>query len=616
MRKQDREGDGGADFALGEARKELAELRARVDELELVERKLGETARQYRLMFEHAVEGMFQTSPDGRYLAANPALARIYGYGSPDELIASVVDIASQLYADPGRRDQFVDAIGRDDFVSGFESRIRRKDGVEIWISEHVRAVRDPAGRLLYYEGTVQDISRRKDVEQRLLHDAFHDALTGLPNRALLSDRLGRMIWRAQRRGDAPFALVLLDLDRFRLVNESLGHLAGDRMLIALAARLERWVRANDFVAHVGGGQFAAVLGGVGSRGDVAWAVDALKAVIREPQIVGGQELRANASIGVAVWSAGYDRAEDLLRDAEAAMYHAKASGEGRFQIFDQAMHEAASERLRVEGALRRALAEDEIFAVYQPLVLLATGRIVGFEALARWRDPERGLLSPASFIPVAEETGLIVPLGLHMLREACLQAKRWNEAFPEIAPLSMSVNVSARQLARHDIVPTFQRVLAETGLGPELLQLEITESATMRDPEAAIERLAALRDLGLSVSLDDFGTGYASLAQLHRFPLNSLKVDRSFVAAMGPEARDTQILHAIVSLAHNLGLAVTAEGVETVEQRRRLRTLRCEHAQGFHFAKPMSAADAEHLLATAPVFMDSGDPVHDPDHT
>jgi predicted signal transduction protein with EAL and GGDEF domain len=342
----------------------------------------------------------------------------------------------------------------------------------------------------------------------------------------------------------------------------------------------------------------------------VAWAVDGLKGVIREPLTVGGQELRANASIGVAIWSAAYERAEDLLRDAEAAMYHAKASGEGRFQLFDQAMHESAKERLRVEGALRRALAEDEIFAVYQPLVLLATGRIVGFEALARWRDPERGLLPPASFIPVAEETGLIVPLGLRMLRAACLQAKAWNEAFPEIAPLSMSVNVSARQLARPDIVHSFARVLQETSLAPELLQLEITESATMRDPEAAIERLAALRDLGLSVSLDDFGTGYASLAQLHRFPLNSLKVDRSFVAAMGPEARDTQILHAIVSLAHNLGLAVTAEGVETVEQRRRLRTLRCEHAQGFHFAKPMPAPEAGRLLATTPVFADSGDPV------
>jgi diguanylate cyclase (GGDEF)-like protein/PAS domain S-box-containing protein len=608
MRKRaPEEADGTA--ALGEARKEIAELRERVDELELVERQLAETARQYRELFEHAVEGMFQTSPDGSYLAANPALAHIYGYGTPDELISSVVDIASQLYVDPGRRDQFVDAIARDGFVSGFESRIRRKDGAEIWISEHVRAVRDTSGRLLYYEGTVQDITRRKDVEQRLLHDAFHDALTGLPNRALLTDRLGRMIWAA-RRNDAAFAVVLLDLDRFRLVNESLGHLAGDRLLIGLAARLERWTRSGDFVAHVGGGQFAAILSEARTPQGVAWAIDGLKGLIREPLTVGGQELRANASIGVALWSPAYERAEDLLRDAEAAMYHAKASGEGRFQLFDQAMHERAKERLRVEGALRRALAEDEIFAVYQPLVLLATGRIVGFEALARWRDPERGLLPPASFIPVAEETGLIVPLGLRMLREACLQAKRWNEAFPEIAPLSMSVNVSARQLARHDVVQTFARVLEETALAPELLQLEITESATMRDPEAAIERLAALRDLGLSVSLDDFGTGYASLAQLHRFPLNSLKVDRSFVAAMGPEARDTQILHAIVSLAHNLGLAVTAEGVETVEQRRRLRTLRCEHAQGFHFAKPMPASEAERLLATAPVFADSGDPV------
>jgi diguanylate cyclase (GGDEF)-like protein/PAS domain S-box-containing protein len=603
--------ESGAETALGEARKELAELRGRVDELELVERALTETARTYRGMFEHAVEGMFQTSPDGRYLAANPALARIYGYHSPDELIASVVDIASQLYVDPGRRDHFVDAIARDGVVSGFESRIRRKDGNEIWISEHVRAVRDPgSGELLYYEGTVQDISRRKDVEQRLLHDAFHDALTGLPNRALLVDRLGRTIWRARRKPDLRFAALLLDLDRFRLVNESLGHLAGDRLLIAIAARLEGWMRSGDFVAHVGGGQFAVLLANVGSRDEAAEAVAALKAVIREPQTVGGQELRANASIGVAVWSAEYETAEDLLRDAEAAMYHAKASGEGRFQLFDRAMHERAKERLRVESSLRRALAEDEIFPVYQPLVLLATGQIVGFEALARWRDPERGLLPPNSFIPVAEETGLIVPLGLHMLREACAQAKRWNEAFPAIGPLTISVNVSARQLARHDVVQAFERVLVETGLAPELLQLEITESATMRDPEAAIERLAALRDLGLSVSLDDFGTGYASLAQLHRFPLNSLKVDRSFVAAMGPDARDTQILHAIVSLAHNLGLAVTAEGVETVEQRRRLRTLRCEHAQGFHFAKPMAAVDAERLLAEAPVFADSGDPV------
>lgn len=532
-----------------------------------------------------------------------------------DEVGSTLLDWLSRVHADDRARVRAELDAHLDRLSTHFECehRMRHQDGSWHWMLARGLALHDAAGRALRIAGTLTDVTRRRSSEDRLRHDAFHDTLTGLPNRALFTDRLGRSLSRARRHEDYRFAVVFFDLDRVKLINDSLGHVAGDRLLVTIARRLGDGLRAGDTAARIGGDEFAVLIDDLGDPADAIRVVTRLQEAVHAPLTVGGEELFATASVGIAFYTPRYERPEEMLRDADTAMYAAKAAGGARYQIFDHGMHERAVARLQVESALRRAVEREELRAFYQPVIDLRSGRLVGFEALLRWIHPERGMVSPADFIPVAEETGLIHGLGRWVMRAACAQMREWTESHPTAEPLSISVNVSGRQLAESDLVAHVVEVLDETRLDPRQLKLEITESALMQDPAAASERLSALRSLGVGVSVDDFGTGYSSLAYLHRLPLTTLKIDRTFVWAMGSGERETKICQSVVGLAHHLGLSVVAEGIETPEQRDLLRNLDCEFGQGFLFAKPLEASAAAELVRGDRVFWRDPAAVHPP---
>jgi diguanylate cyclase (GGDEF)-like protein len=442
-----------------------------------------------------------------------------------------------------------------------------------------------------------EDITQRKMAEEQLLHDAFHDSLTNLPNRALFMDRLRRAILRTKRQENYRFAVLFLDLDGFKVVNDSLGHATGDQLLIAIGRRLELGMRRGDTLTRLGGDEFAILADDIRDLNDALTLADRVKGDLKAPFNLGGHEVFATASIGIALGTKDRELPEDLLRDADTAMYRAKALGKERYAVFDQAMHTKVVERLRLETDLRRALERCEFQVHYQPIVALQTGQIVGFEALVRWEHPDRGSISPAAFIPVSEETGLILPLGLWVLKAACRQLHDWQRRAPELATLLMSVNLSSKQLAQPDLVEQIEQILDETGLAPQHLKLEITESVIMEHPHSAAEMLRRLKERGIQLSLDDFGTGYSSLSYLHRFPIDTLKVDRSFINRLDGEDGDPVIVQTIVALAHNLGMQVIAEGVETEGQVERLKEMGCQYAQGYFFSRPVDGDSASALL-------------------
>jgi diguanylate cyclase (GGDEF)-like protein len=443
-----------------------------------------------------------------------------------------------------------------------------------------------------------EDITQRKMAEEQLLHDAFHDALTDLPNRALFMDRLRRAILRTRRQENYRFAVLFLDLDGFKVVNDSLGHAIGDQLLIAIGRRLELGMRRGDTLTRLGGDEFAILADDIHDVNDAILLAERVRDDLKAPFSLGGHEVFAAASIGIAIGSRDRERPEDLLRDADTAMYRAKALGKGRHVVFDQAMHTSVVERLRLETDLRRAIERSEFQVHYQPIIALRSGRIAGFEALVRWEHPELGPVPPASFIPVAEETGLILPLGLWVLRAACVQLHEWQSRGPEFSTLMMSVNLSSRQITQPDLVEQIDQILQETGLAPRHLKLEITESVIMEHPPSAVEVLRRLKELGIRLSLDDFGTGYSSLSYLHRFPIDTLKIDRSFVHRLDFEDGDSVIVQTIVALAHNLGMQVIAEGVETEGQMQRLVNMGCQYGQGYYFSRPVDGGSAGSLLA------------------
>ncbi|MBW3668996.1 MAG: EAL domain-containing protein [Actinobacteria bacterium] len=433
------------------------------------------------------------------------------------------------------------------------------------------------------------------------VHQATHDALTGLPNRTLVIDRLTHALARARRRPGA-LAVLFVDLDRFKVVNDSLGHSVGDEVLMQIAQRLLAAVRPGDTVARLAGDEFVVVCEDVANESDVLLLADRVAQAVAAPIPLYGRDAIITASIGIAL-AAPDTRAEDLLRDADVAMYRAKERGRARLELFDEAMRTRMLERLEIEHALRRALAHHEFVLHYQPTVSLRTGRIISVEALLRWPDPDRGLVMPDEFIPIAEENGLIVPLGRWALEEACRQLAAWRSEYPDCADLQVSVNLSARQFAAPDLVPSVAAALRDAGLPPSRLWLEITESVLMDEAEATIETLQALRGLGVHLSIDDFGTGYSSLSYLKRFPVDVLKIDRSFVDGLGADAEDEAIVTAVVRLAHALDLQVVAEGVETGAQLAELRRLGCNAVQGYYFAHPQPASEmGEMLTAMAPV--------------
>lgn len=446
-----------------------------------------------------------------------------------------------------------------------------------------------------------QLLSDREVREQRLRHESVHDALTGLPNRALFMKRLSDATHRARRGQDSLFAVLFLDVDGFKLVNDSMGHHVGDEMLVSIARRLEGCVRGGDIVARLGGDEFAILLERIIDVRDAAMVAERVQEALHAPLLIGGYEHATSASIGVALSSGASEQPEYVLRSADIAMYRAKNTGRGRYEMFDRAMHAEALTRLQIETDLRHAFERDEFFLHYQPIVSLAEGRIIGAEALIRWRHFERGIVSPATFVPVAEDTGLVVPLGRWVLREACRQACQWQSCGSDGRPFAISVNLSVREFAQPDLVKTVASILEETGLPPKALRIEITESAIIGQKHPAIETVEQLRALGVEIHLDDFGTGYSALSYLHRLPLDAVKVDRAFISSIDQEERPLHVVKAIISLAHAIGLVVVAEGVTNHRQLELLRGMGCDLAQGFIFSRPCNPEEMQLLLANEP---------------
>jgi len=474
------------------------------------------------------------------------------------------------------------------------EYRILHRDGNYLWMLGRAFAVREEKGKAYRMAGSQTDITRGKVV----------DVLTGLPNRVLFIDRLARSFDRARTRKDKTLALIFLDLDDFKLINDSLGHLVGDQLLVAIAGRLEATVRSGDSVARfgrnntiarLGGDEFTILLEEIGGASDALRVAERISKELSQPFVIGGQEMFPSASMGIALYNSSYQIPEELLRDADTAMYSAKALGKGRFELFDSNMRANTIARLQLETELRKGVEREEFENYYQSIISLETGKIIGFEALIRWNHPTRGIVTPKDFIPIAEETGLIVPIGQWVLENATQQLQLWQTRFLENPPLRVGVNLSARHFLQPELADQCRKILEKTRLSNKSLTLEVTESAMMPDPESAIGVMTQLKSLGIKIALDDFGTGYSSLSYLHRFPLDSLKIDRSFVSRM---MEDDEIVRTIIILGRNLGLKIIAEGVETVEQAVRLRELGCEYAQGFFFSTPINAEQATDLLA------------------
>lgn len=557
-------------------------------------RALREAERRYYNLFENAIEGIFRTTLDGQFLDANPALARIYGFGSPLELITSIADVGRQLYVDSSCRADFMAQVRERGSVTGFEAQVHRRTGEVIWTSENARAVYDETGQLVCYEGTVEDITERKIYQARIEQQANYDTLTGLANRSLLKDRLKDSISAAAREGSR-LAVVFVDLDRFKFINDGLGHHVGDQLLRAMADRLKASVRDNDTVARLGGDEFVLLITSEGSPDAVADVLERMLSDISQPWTIPQGDFNVTCSIGVALYPDDGSDGETLLKHADSAMYRAKENGRNNFQFFTAELNQLITERLDLENKLRRALERNQFVLHYQPRIDMRTGKVIGVEALTRWMAGAEEIASPTRFIPVAEEIGLIVPIGKWVLETACKQNRAWQIAgFPELV---ISVNVSARQFLQDDLVQTIATVLKQTQLAPHLLEIEITESAVMHDADRFIAMLGELNDLGVQIAIDDFGTGYSSLSYLKRFPVDRLKVDRSFVQDIATDADDATIVRTIIALGHNLGLKVAAEGVETEQQLMFLRDNHCDELQGFYFSEPLTAEAMEAQL-------------------
>jgi diguanylate cyclase (GGDEF)-like protein/PAS domain S-box-containing protein len=467
------------------------------------------------------------------------------------------------------------------------EYRILHQSGSYRWALSRGMAVRDPRGDVYRMAGSQTDITNRK----------VYDPLTGLPNRILFMDRLAHSLRRFKRHREYDFAVLLLDLDRFKIVNDSLGHHIGDKLLIELSQRLNLCVRDGDTVARFGGDEFTILLDEITDVSDATRVAERIQDALQSPFVLDGHEVFTSASVGIALSATGYEIPNDVVRDADTAMNRAKALGKARHEMFDRAMHTQSSRRLQLETDLRRAVEREEFEVFYQAIVALADETIIGFEALVRWSHPERGRVFPDEFVGIAEETGLILPIDRYVLREACRQTKEWQAKF---GPLSISVNLSAKQFALRDIVYVIDQVLKDTGLAPTDLKLEITESALMDNQDSAAEIFHEIKKRDVQLGLDDFGTGYSSLSYLHRFPLDTLKIDRSFVSRMNEgdtPGEHEAIVRTIVNLAQNLKFNTVAEGIETVDHLRALQALDCLYGQGYYFSKPITAAEAEQLL-------------------
>jgi PAS domain S-box-containing protein len=583
-------------------------------QLHRIRRQLAERDQLFQLISENAADMIALVDGDGRRLYNSPAYLKVLGY-SPEDL--NTTSSVEQIH--PGDRPRVLKAAEKAR-LSGqgerMEYRVRHKDGSWRTLESTASPIRNEKGQTDKLVIVNRDITERKRAEEMLAHNAFHDGLTNLPNRALFLDRLQQALTLSKRHANYKFAVLLIDVDEFKIINDSLGHAAGDDLLIQIGQRLKESVRRADTVsrprtsdvperpanddtlARLGGDEFCILLDDIRDPIEAVRVAERVQAELAIPFLVTQQEIVISASIGIAAGSSPHTHAEDLLRDADIAMYRAKRAGKARCEVSDTAMHENAVKRLQLETDLRKALDLGEFRVYYQPIVSLQTGRITGFEALTRWQRPE-GILPPIAFIAVAEETGLIIPMNRQLLREACQHLRSWQSEFPSDPPITMSVNITSREFAQPDLASEIRKSLEQTGIDPRCLQLEIIETIAMGDAEKSGHVLGQLKALGVRLSIDDFGTGYSSLSRLRRIPVDTLKIDRAFISNMDCDKENREIVRAIIVLAHNLGLKVVAEGTETEEHINLLKQFNCEMAQGYFFSRPADDQAMLKLLAS-----------------
>jgi diguanylate cyclase (GGDEF)-like protein/PAS domain S-box-containing protein len=559
-------------------------------------RELEASERRFHSAFTHASIGMALLAFDGRILQANPALRTLLG--QPGDRLLSQRFQDHALDDDRVRLDEQLGLANEHEF-EGFalELRCRHSSGEAVWVAAHCSFFSEPGASMPCLILQVQDITARRLAEQGLHHIAFHDALTGLPNRRRFHEHLTQAVALAQADPADAFAVMFLDFDRFKLINDSLGHSAGDEFLVQVARRIRDSLRPQDIVARLGGDEFAVLVHPLDHERSAVQVADRLMDALRLPFRVADTELMTSASIGITFSALGYTSPEDVLRDADTAMYKAKGAGKARYALFDASLHTEVANRLRLEGDLRHAIDAGHLSVAYQPVIELASGRIAGFEALVRWKHPQDGSISPADFLPIAEEAGLMVKLTDFMLHCACRQLREWQLSHPSRAELTMNVNVSGADIVHPAFVARVTRAIVEAELQPRQLCIELTENILMSRLEGALVVLRELRRLGVSLAVDDFGTGYSSLSHLSTLPIDCLKIDRSFVMRMEQGSNEAAVVRSIVLLGSSLGKAVVAEGIETAAQLEQLRDMGCAFGQGYHLARPLTALDARALL-------------------
>jgi diguanylate cyclase (GGDEF)-like protein/PAS domain S-box-containing protein len=560
---------------------------------------LKESEERYALAARGANDGLWDWNLATNVIYFSPRWKAMLGF-QDNEIVNKPDEWFDRIHEGDRERVKEEIAAHQKGLTPHFESehRVRHRDGTYRWMLSRGLAIRDESGKPERMAGSQTDITEGK----------VSDPLTNLPNRLLFLDRLGRIMRHSKRHPDRHFAVLFLDLDGFKMINDSLGHLVGDQLLLAVAKRLESCLRGTDTVARLaqqtftlarmGGDEFTVLLDEIKEPGDANYAAERIMKELSAPFLIGGKEIFTSASIGIALSNPSYQQPEEIMRDADTAMYRAKSLGKSRYEVFDADMRATVIARLELETDLRRALERGEFRNFYQPIVALATGQIIGFEALMRWQHPTRGLLGPEKFISVAEDTGLIRELGWWGLGEACRWLKEWRKEVGPERDLVISVNLSIKQFMQPNLVQTIGALLNELGIPPHALRLEITESTVMEDPIAAVEMLQQMKDLGIRLAIDDFGTGYSSLSYLHRFPLDTLKIDRSFISGEAQGLNGMEIARTVMPLAKNLQLDVVAEGVETAEQVQQLKNLECKYAQGYFFSEPLSGNEAGALLA------------------
>jgi len=593
--------------------------------LQRIRRKLAERDRLFQVITENAADMIAVIDAEGRRIYNSPSYEKVLGYSQQELKSTSSIE---QVH--PEDRPRLMEAATKARLTGRgerLEYRIRHKDGSWRILESTASVIQDPAGGTHNLVVVNRDISERKWAEDQLAHNALHDALTNLPNRTLFLDRVQHSLTLSQRHPRYQFAVLFIDMDQFKLFNDSLGHTAGNELLIQIGKRLNASLRGSDTLsrsglpeesamltseaglARLGGDEFTVLLEDIRDSSDAIRVAERIQERLALAFRVSSQEVITSASIGIAFGAASYAASEELVRDAEIAMYRAKRQGKAQCRVFDQAMHESAMNRLRLETDLRRALESGEFRVHYQPIISLENERVVGFETLSRWQRPT-GLVPPSEFIAVADETGIILPLNQALLREACGQLRQWHSQFPSQPALRISVNITPRQFAQEDLAGQMAAILKETGIAPQDLDVEITENIAMEDADKSAGVLGELKALGVHLSIDDFGTGYSSLSRLQSFPVDAVKIDRAFISKMCLDAESSEIVRIIIVLAHNLGMSVVAEGVESAAELQQLRAFGCEMAQGYFFSRPSDSESANAFLRSRQAVNPSGSSV------